>query len=66
MSTTKHFVHKGFNSIKHIYLIFLSLNFGSAISQNGHLNKNRVALNLKIHCKMYVVFIKVKSTQWSF
>jgi len=39
MSTTKHFVHKGFNSNKHIYLIFLSLNFGSAISQNGHSHK---------------------------
>ena len=63
MSTTKHFVHKGFNSIKHIYLIFLSLNFGSAISQNGHSNKK---MNLKIHSQMYVVFIKVKSTQWSF
>ncbi len=38
MSTTKHFVHKV--SIQLImYLIFPSLNFRSAISQNGHSNK---------------------------
>jgi hypothetical protein len=38
MSTTKHLVHKVSIQLN-IYLIFPSLNFGSAISQNGHSNK---------------------------